>query len=133
MLMNDTAKKFQSELNPDERILWSGKPYQGITIRAADWFIIPFTLIWGGLALFFAYSMITQHAPLGVILLSFLFSLVGLYVIIGRFFVDVLQRRNTYYAITDKRAVIISGVFTQQIKTLIIRNLSEIGVIVRRN
>ena len=131
--MNDTANKFQSELNPSERILWSGQPYPGVVIRAADWFIIPFTLIWGGLALFFAYSMITQHALFGAILISFFFALVGLYVIFGRFFVDVLQRRNTYYALTNKRAIIISGVFTQHIKTLIISNLSEIGVMTRRN
>jgi len=131
--MNDMANKFESEINPGERILWSGQPYQGIVIRAADWFIIPFTLIWGGLALLFAYGMVTEHAPLGAVLISFFFGLVGLYLIIGRFFVDALQRRNIYYALTDKRAIIISGVFTQHIKSLIIQNLPEIGVTARRN
>jgi hypothetical protein len=131
--MKDTSSKFESELNPGERILWSGQPHQGIVLRAADWFIIPFSLIWGGVALIFAYATVAQHAPLGVVLLGVLFGLVGLYVIVGRFFVDKLQRQNTYYALTDKRAIIISGIFTQHIKTLIIQNLPEIGVTTRRN
>jgi hypothetical protein len=131
--MNDTSNNFQGELNPGERILWSGQPRQGIILRAADLFFIPFSLLWGGLALFFAYMSVAEGAPLGVVLISTVFGVVGVYVIIGRFLVDILQRRNTYYALTDKRAIIISGVFAQHIKVLVIKNLPEVGVTTRRN
>jgi hypothetical protein len=131
--MNDISNNFQSELNPGERILWSGQPYQGIVLRSADLFIIPFSLIWGGFALFFAYSTVAEGAPFIVVLIGAVVAALGVYVIIGRFFVDMRQRRNTYYALTDKRAIIISGVFAQHIKTLVIQNLPEIGVTTRRN
>jgi uncharacterized membrane protein len=131
--MNDTSNRFQGELNPGEQILWSGQPHQGVILRAADLFFIPFSLLWGGFALFFAYMTIAENAPLGVVFIGTIFGVVGLYLMVGRFFVDMLQRRNTYYALTDKRAIIISGVFAQQIKTLVIQNLPEIGVTARRN
>ncbi len=131
--MNDTSNHFQTELNPGERILWSGQPRQGIVLKAADLFFIPFSLLWGGFALFFTYMTIVESAPLIVMLIGAVVGVVGLYVIIGRFFVDILQRRNIYYALTDKRAIIISGVFAQHIKTLVIQNLPEIGVSTRRN
>ncbi len=131
--MNDMSNIFRGELNPGERILWSGQPRQGIIFRAGDLFFIPFGLIWGGFALFFAYMTIAGGAPLVVVLIGVVFGALGAYVIVGRFFVDMLQRRNTYYALTDKRAIIMSGIFAQHIKALLIKNLSEVGVTTRRN
>src|SRR6185503_18095227 len=54
------------------------------------------------------------------------FVLVGLYLIVGRFFVDAWQRARTYYALTDQRAIIISGLMSRQVKSLPLRIMSDI-------
>ena len=56
------------------------------------------------------------------------FVLLGLYLIVGRFFFDSLQRSRTYYALTDRRAIIISGLFDQNTKTLDLKKLPEISI-----
>jgi hypothetical protein len=56
------------------------------------------------------------------------FVLMGLYMIFGRFFFDSMQRSKTYYALTNERAIIISGVFNQNTKSIDIKKLPEINI-----
>src|SRR5437899_365791 len=57
------------------------------------------------------------------------FVLVGIYVMIGRFFVDARQRSRTYYGLTDQRVIIISGLRNRQVKSLPIGSLSDVSII----
>ena len=41
-----------NHLGQDEKLLWSGKPRSGIVFRTCDIFMIPFSLMWGGFAIF---------------------------------------------------------------------------------
>ena len=115
-------------LDPDERLIWSGQPRQGLVLRAFDVFMIPFSLIWGGGVVFWEYSAITGGAPLFFALWGIPFVLVGLYMIIGRFFVDARLRANTFYGLTDRRAVIVSGLVSSTVKSFPLGSLSEISV-----
>jgi hypothetical protein len=54
------------------------------------------------------------------------FVSVGLYLTIGRFFVDARARARTYYAITNERALVISGVSARRVKSLPLRTLGDI-------
>jgi len=118
---------FRNELDSSERILCAGQPKQGLMFHIYDIFLIPFSLIWGGGVITVFFSAIFQEGPVSFFSLIFLpFLLVGIYVILGRFFVDAYIRRKTYYALTNDRIIIFSGIFSQTIKSLSLKTLPEI-------
>jgi len=131
-----TAKQFPqitSQLSSNERLLWSGQPRQGIMLQATDLFMIPFSLMWGGFALFWEYTVITSNAPLLFWIWGIPFVLIGLYMIIGRFFLEAQLRAKTFYAVTDERILIVSGIFNSSIKSLKLSNLGELSFTERKN
>ena len=116
----------RSQLARNEKLLWSGQPRGGVRLRASDALFIPFSLMWGGFAFFWEATVLRQGAPGFMALWGIPFVLVGIHVILGRFFVDAWMRSRTYYALTDQRAIIISGLFSQQVKSLPLRTMSDI-------
>ena len=122
------VQEIQREVTGSERLLWSGMPRQGIFFSGADLFLIPFSLMWGGFAFFWEYQAVTQGAPFFFLIWGIPFVLVGIYFIVGRFFVDARQRRATYYGLTDQRVIIISGIFTRKVKSLNLWTLSDISL-----
>ncbi|AZO52552.1 MAG: PH domain-containing protein [Mesorhizobium sp.] len=97
---------FQRRLLPRERILWSGIPAQGVLFAGRDVFLIPFSLLWCGFAIFWTYSASMQGAPLFFDVWGAMFICIGLFFVFGRFAVDAWLRRRTSYAVTDKRILI---------------------------
>jgi hypothetical protein len=127
-MIENTVDKFRDELNPGERIIWSGQPRQGLLLRPADALLIPFSLLWGGFAVFWEFGVMSGGAPFFFMIWGVPFVLVGIYIIFGRFFVDSAQRSRTYYALTNERAIIISGLFNQNTKSLDLKKLPEINL-----
>lgn len=122
------SNNLRDELNPGERIIWSGQPQQGLMLRPSDIFLIPFSLLWGGFAIFWEFGVISSGAPFFFTLWGVPFVLIGLYIMVGRFFFDREQRKKTYYALTNERVIIISGVFNQNTRTLYLKKLPEINI-----
>jgi hypothetical protein len=115
--MNDfqSSQLFQPYLFTGERIVWSGQPKQGLALSARDTFLIPFSLMWGGFAIFWnigVWAIPTSDGNdpgLFFRLWGLPFLVIGLYLIIGRFFHDAYIRKNMFYAVTDQRVLILRG------------------------
>ncbi|MDP3271797.1 MAG: PH domain-containing protein [Polynucleobacter sp.] len=127
--MNTISPQIEAQLSRDEKVLWAGQPKQGVILRGADALMIPFSLMWGGFAIFWELSVLQSDAPAIFVLFGIPFVLIGLYLIVGRFFFDAKQRANTYYGVTDERVIIISGVFSRKIKSLNLRTLSDLSLL----
>jgi hypothetical protein len=103
------ASLFQSYLLPAERILWTGRPSQGLALHPSDIFFIPFSLLWTGIVLFMFLEAWNSPFGGGPDLFLLLFLAVGLYAVIGRFFHDAAIRKSTAYALTDQRVLLLQG------------------------
>ncbi len=127
-------------LNDGERLVWCGKPLAGMKLRLYDAFMIPFSILWCGFAVFWEMMVLgmvffnaNEQPPETFVAVVFpLFGLpfviIGLYMLFGRFMVDARQRKRTYYAITDSRVLIVSGLFSRKLKSLNLRTLSDISM-----
>ena len=98
-------------LLPDERILWEGQPDVRSFMLRGWWFIVPFSILWGGFAIFWEVSAWRGGAPPFFLLFGIPFVLIGLYMIFGRFYVAAREAENTSYAVTDGRVLILAGAF----------------------
>ena len=106
---------FQGLLLKGEKIVWWGQPAQGLLFTSKDWFMVPFSLMFAGFAVFWESSvMAAPNSPTFMRLWGVPFLLVGLYLVVGRFLVDAWARRGITYAVTDKRILILrSGPFAR--------------------
>ena len=105
------ASPLNGELTAGERVLWEGRPDAQRWLTAQDWYLIPFSLMWGGFAIFWEASALSSPSARSSIIFPVWgvpFVLVGLYLIFGRFFVRHWIRKATTYALTDKRVIEIS-------------------------
>ena len=111
----EASEVIARELDAGESLLWSGQPRKGIVFRGSDIFMIPFSITWGGFAIFFAASVLfptrdDAGSPVFVgVLFAIPFVLIGLYMMFGRFIVDAIQREHSCYGVTDHRAIIVTG------------------------
>lgn len=93
-------------LETDETVLWRGKPEKLHLFSSQDVFMIPFSLLWAGFAVFWETTVIVQGAPWFFILFGSFFVLVGLYITVGRFLWRAYVLKRTVYAITDRKVLI---------------------------
>ena len=108
--------RLQGELLAGERLLWTGQPDPRVIFERVDIFLVPFSLLWGGFALVWEAGVLglgvfgeghRSAVPWFFVLWGIPFVLVGLYFIAGRFFYKAWRKRRTYYALTNKRALVL--------------------------
>jgi hypothetical protein len=121
--------EFGNRLLDREEIIWSGQPATGLLFTGQDIFLVPFSLLWGGFALFAAFAATTQPKEPGFQTLFLIpFVLIGLYLIAGRFIVDAWVRSGMRYALTNKRVLILRAAPFAKFTALYLDRLPEISL-----
>ena len=125
-MMWDTPESvIEQQLSPGERLLWSGQPRGGFQLCMADAFLIPFSLLWCGFAVFWEVTAFNMGAPLFFMLFGAPIVVIGLHLVFGRFFVDIWMRHRTFYGVTNERIIIVAGLFSRQTQSLQLQTLSN--------
>jgi len=136
---NEAENEISRELDGDERLLWSGMPRQGMVLRGSDVFLIPanmlccaFVMFWEAIALLMA---ITYNDPIAFLvpILGLLGVFITLYGLFGRFLLDSWIRARTFYAVTDRRIVIVSGCISRKIVSLDLSTLDDTALTEKPN
>ncbi|MBC3763278.1 hypothetical protein ACUN7V_11880 [Quadrisphaera oryzae] len=102
------------DLRDGEVLLWTGRPDPSVLFTRADAFLVPFSVYaFVTSALFTTWAttgaLQTPQAPPGLVGLYALFTLGSAYLLVGRFVVKRRTKRRTHYAVTDQRAIIVTG------------------------
>lgn len=133
-MQQDASQTIRAQLEGGEKLIWSGHPRQGIILRGSDIFLIPFSVLWCGFAIFWEASVASSDkAPPFFLIFGGLFVLIGLYFVFGRFWVDAKQREKTFYGVTDQRVIIVGGILQRRIKSLTLRTLSDVSLSEKSN
>lgn len=54
------------------------------------------------------------------------FVLIGLYMLVGRFWIDAKARSKTFYGVTNLRAIIVSGLIAKETRSIYLKELLEV-------
>lgn len=105
---SNASHQVRADLLPGEHLLWEGHPDPRLLFTPADAFIVPFSILWCGFAIFWVVGA-SRTAGLGFASFGLLFVLVGLYLVFGRFIYKTNRKRRTAYAISDRRVIVATG------------------------
>lgn len=102
-------RAMQAQVDPGERILWAGRPAQGVRLEASDAFFVPFGLLWGVFALLWEAVLILHDGPIWFHAVGIVSASFALHLVIGRLVAGAIRRARTVYALTDRRAILVEG------------------------
>ncbi|MBS1993279.1 MAG: hypothetical protein JSS86_16325 [Cyanobacteria bacterium SZAS LIN-2] len=124
----DIPNLFKADLQKGEKVLWSGQPVPR-WFTPADIIMVPFSLLWGGFAFFWEGGVLTMYlsnrnpALLFMVFWGIPFVLMGSYLIFGRFLIERWRQKNTFYAVTNQRLLILHTSGRRSLQTFFLDNL----------
>lgn len=107
--MDEVRRQLTPYLLPDEHLLWCGRPDTAKHFNGSDVFLVPFSVLWGGFAVFWMGAAVADGAPVPFVLFGLPFVVLGLYLIFGRFVVKARRKRQTAYGLTERRVLVAVG------------------------
>jgi len=142
---NIAEQAISPELSADEKILWCGQPCDGFQFSALNVMTLPFGIALSGVGAFLGLSawqtLITRPSVtypsfsglLPVIVIGIGFITAGLLLIGGMFYLDRYWRRNTYYAVTNQRIIVITKWLATNVLTLALQQIPLVTLTTRSN
>jgi hypothetical protein len=127
-MLSNAGTVIRPHLGQDEQLLWSAQPKGGIAFRIEDLYLIPFSLMWCGFAIFWEWGVSHSSAPLFFRLWGIPFVTIGLYMIFGRFIFDAWLRSNTYYGLTTERAMIVRRTLGESVQSIELKTLGDVAL-----
>lgn len=103
----ELEQQIRPELQGDEKLLWVGRPRQGLRFTAGDIIALPFALFWCGFVAVWEWIAIHQNAGWVFVLWGVPFILVGVHLLAGRYISDAYRRSRTFYGLTTRRLVFV--------------------------
>jgi hypothetical protein len=98
----------REHLRSDEHLHWAGTGDPSKIFSGRDVFLIPFSLLWTGFIVF-SLTDTGWKGELGPqVIIPTVMAIAGLHLVFGRFLVKLHRKRTTVYAVTDRRALIIT-------------------------
>ena len=137
---NKSADIFGTILKNDEKVIWTGKPEIRKMFSFYDRFLIPISIILAALLFLYEFMAISNlfyslekydrivFNYLMMFCIGSLFTIFGVYFLIGRFIVKMFIKKNTFYAITDNRIIIIRNGFHNKVKAKDINQLKSMDL-----
>jgi hypothetical protein len=127
----DSFLAIQPELTSGESILWAGQPNSRIILHKEDSLLIPFSLIWGGFALFWeagSAGLLGSATHSGNrwifgMIWGIPFVMIGQYMIWGRFVYAAWKKKRTHYAVTSHRVIVVQDGWRRQMAATYIDSL----------
>jgi hypothetical protein len=118
--MRKCKEIIENLVSPDEKLVWCGKPRQGIIFRMSDIIMIPLSGVFFGFSVFWLHMVLTAaYPPPGIFyFVGSAFLFISSYNLFGRFFADRSFRRRTCYGITSNRVIIDYGSPYKTFRTL---------------
>jgi hypothetical protein len=131
--------ELQQELGSGESLLWQGQPELRVIFHPSDWAAIPFSLMWGGFAVFWeitasgivSSTKAAHPAPGFFLLWGIPFVVIGQYMIWGRFFYAAWQKTRTHYAVTNKRVLVVYSGSTRKVMNASLQTLDSTALTTR--
>jgi len=115
MLAMDQCKHYsemiKETVQDESPIIWVGKPAFWPFILMGSWYMVPFSLVVGGFLIFLQLLVIKSHSLANTLTLL-PFTLIGVYIIVGRFVTGICHWGETLYIVTDSSIIIRAGTFT---------------------
>jgi hypothetical protein len=128
------AIKVQPEMLSGESVYWAAMPNPSVIFHSDDWAAVPFSLLWGGFAIFWEAGALGywgngsrgRGPSLFMVIWGVPFVLIGQYMIWGRFLYDSWLKRRTHYAITNKRLLIVQEGWSQKTSSMYLGEIPAI-------
>lgn len=122
----EATRHIQPEMATTERLMWSGRPVQGLRFRKQDVPTALFGLAWTGFAAWWTWSVWQEEADLIPTMMGGMMILIGLHQFVGRFFLDSYVRARTFYGVSDQRMVILKLVPARSVESLSLAELPDV-------